>query len=191
MCLQRQVLRAGAGALALVLIGATGAPLFFADLPAEPVVVLARSVRDSMNAVFAESNRHWDELADLNTLERMLGTVRPTQREYLGCLQGRRDGGAVRIEGWVPARNMKQLQLAVAGSCDSVAGVVGTFHTHPYHADLQNHPVKERSLSRQDLETFGGSVFTVALVMWDIDSIDGAVKAEGGKVKHPVTLRVE
>jgi hypothetical protein len=32
--------------------------------------------------------------------------------------------------------------------------------------------VKERRLSAQDLQTFGGSRFQVTLVMWDYDSID-------------------
>jgi hypothetical protein len=75
-----------------------------------PVVVLRRAARDSMNAAFARSNEHWNELADLNTMERMLGTIRPTQREYLGCLQGQVNGEAVEIDGWEPARDMKQLQ---------------------------------------------------------------------------------
>lgn len=186
---RRTVLLTSAAAL---LVGSAAAPRPWPWAPASgPTVVLARAVRDSMNAVFAENNRHWDELGDLNTLERMLGTVRPTQREYLGCLQGTRDGDQVRVDGWVPARNMKQLQLAVAGNCDGVARLVGTFHTHPYHADVQNLPIKERSLSRQDLETFGDSPYAVALVIWDMDSVDGAVKGEGGEVRHPVMVRVQ
>ena len=51
-------------------------------------IVLARSVLDSMNRIFTQANEHWNELADLNWMERNLGTVRPTQREYLGCLLG-------------------------------------------------------------------------------------------------------
>ena len=161
--------------------------------PAEergPVVVLARAARDSMNAAFARSNEHWDELADLNTMERMLGTIRPTQREYLGCLQGEVQGQTVRIDGWVPARGMKQLQLAVAGSCDSVPRLVGTWHTHPFRADLHNQPVKERQLSPQDLATFGAMRLGVTLVMWDRDSMDGAVRTRSGEVVHPVRVVV-
>jgi hypothetical protein len=104
----------------------------------EPAIVLPSAVRDSMSAVFRTFNRNWDQLADLNTMEKMLGTIRPTQREYLGCLVGRVDGGIVHVAGWMPARNLKQLQLAVAGSCDSIPGAVGTWHTHPYRADLNN-----------------------------------------------------
>jgi hypothetical protein len=156
-----------------------------------PTVVLAREVWDSMNAIFTENNRHWDELADLTTLERMLGTVRPTQREYLGCLQGRREGNVVYVDRWLPARDMKQLQLAVAGNCDGIEHLVGTFHTHPFHADVQNRAVKERSLSRQDLETFARSPDALMIAVWDVDSVDGAVKRARGGVAHPVAVRIE
>jgi hypothetical protein len=140
-----------------------------------------------MNTVFQRFNQHWDELADLTTLERMLGTVRPTQLEYLGCLQGTVGQDTIRIEGWTPASNMKQLPLAVDGSCDDVPGLVGTWHTHPYRADLQNKAVKERALSRQDLATFGASSFPVTLVMWDVDSVDAAVRAHDS-LTHPATV---
>jgi hypothetical protein len=156
-----------------------------------PVVVLSRVARDSMNAAVARSNQHWNELADLNTMERMLGTIRPTQREYLGCLQGTADGRTIRIDAWMPASDRKQLQLAVAGSCDSVPRLVGTWHTHPYRADLQNLPIKERRLSAQDLQTFTGSPLSVTLVMWDQDSLDAAVRASGGRVVHPALVVVE
>ena len=156
-----------------------------------PVVILSRVARDSMNAAFAASNEHWDQLSDLNTLERMLGTIRPTQREFRGCLQGSADGRTIRIDGYVPATDMKQLQLAVAGSCDSVSRLIGTWHTHPYRADQHNLPLKERQLSAQDLETFAGSGLTVTLVMWDRDSIDAAVRLDGGQVVHPAGLIVE
>jgi hypothetical protein len=155
-----------------------------------PVVVLARAARDSMNSAFARSNQHWDELADLNTMERMLGTIRPTQHEFLGCLQGEAERGRITIDGWVPARDMKQLQLAVAGSCDAVPRLVGTWHTHPYRADLRNLPIKERRLSAQDLETFGASRLLVTLVMWDEDSVDAAVRLPDGQVVHPARVIV-
>jgi hypothetical protein len=157
----------------------------------KPTVVISRAARDSMNAAFARSNEHWDELADLNTMERMLGTIRPTQREFLGCLQGSADARAVRIESWTPAADMKQLQLAVTGSCDSVPRLVGTWHTHPFRADLQNRPIKERSLSPQDLETFRGTSLAVTLVMWDRDSVDAAVRDGRGRVVHPARVRLE
>lgn len=158
---------------------------------AEPLVVLSRAARESMTAALRTHNRNWDRLADLNTMERMLGTIRPTQREYLGCLIGRIERGTVYVDRWVPARDMKQLQLAVAGSCDSIPGVVGTWHTHPYRADLNNQPVKERALSRQDLETFAGSRWAATLVLWDEDSIDAAARGPGARTVHPVPVRVE
>ncbi len=157
----------------------------------EPAIVLPRAARDSMTAVFRAFNRNWDQLADLNTLEKMLGTIRPTQREYLGCLVGRVDGPTVRVEHWVPARDMKQLQLAVAGNCDGIPGVVGTWHTHPYRADSNNLPVKERSLSARDLETFAASRYAATLVMWDADSIDAATRGSTGALEHPVRVGIE
>ncbi|HEX2451683.1 MAG TPA: hypothetical protein VHJ69_11100 [Gemmatimonadales bacterium] len=159
--------------------------------PPEPVVVLPRAARDSMTAVFRTFNRNWDQLADLNTMEKMLGTVRPTQREYLGCLVGRVERDTVYVERWVPARHMQQLPLAVAGSCDSIPGVVGTWHTHPYRADLDNLPVKERTLSRRDLETFVTSRWAATLVMWDEDSIDAAARDPRGGAAHPVPVHIE
>jgi hypothetical protein len=152
-----------------------------------PVILLDRSVRDSMRVVFQKFNQHWDELGDLNSLERMLGTVRPTQLEYLGCLQGEISRDTVWVQSWQPARNLKQLQLAVGGDCDKIPRLVGTWHTHPYRADAKNQPIKERSLSAQDLETFEASPLAVTLVMWDADSLDGAVKA-GRVVVHPARV---
>lgn len=154
-----------------------------------PVVVLSAAAREGMGRVFSRFNRHWNELGDLNTLERMLGTIRPTQREYLGCLQGRVAGDTVWVDGWVPATEMKQLPLAVTGSCDGVPNLMGTWHSHPFHADPQNLPLKERSLSAQDLETFGASGDAVELVIWDVDSLDGAVRSRS-RVVHPVRVVV-
>ena len=155
-----------------------------------PVVLLDHSVRDSMSVVFRRFNQHWDELGDLNTLERMLGTVRPTQLEYLGCLQGAASKDTVRIQALQPARNLKQLQLAVDGNCENVPRLVGTWHTHPYRANAENLPIKERSLSAQDLETFRTSGLAVTLVMWDADSVDAAAKA-GPALVHPVPVLVK
>jgi proteasome lid subunit RPN8/RPN11 len=171
------------GTVVLALTVACGRP---AD--DQPGIVLARGAVDSMNAAFDRSNQHWNELADLNTLERMLGTVRPTQREFLGCLQGEVKGRVVRVDGWVPARNMKRLQLAVAGNCDSVPRLVGTWHTHPYRADLHNLPIKERRLSPQDLETFRASGLAATLVVWDRDSMDGALHFADDSLLHPARL---
>jgi hypothetical protein len=150
-------------------------------------VLLAQSARDSMGSVFRRYNQHWDELADLTTLEKMLGTVRPTQLEYLGCLHGTVDRDTIRIESWIPAADMKQLPLAVDGNCEHARRLLGTWHTHPFRADLQNKAVKERTLSRQDLATFGASGLRVTMVMWDVDSVDAAVIAQNG-VSHPATV---
>jgi hypothetical protein len=154
-------------------------------------LVLPRAIRDSMDAVFLASNQHWNELGDLNTLERMLGTVRPTQREFLGCLQGTVHDGAVRVDGWTPASDMKRLQLAVTGSCEGVPRLVGTWHTHPFRADLQNLPLKERALSPQDLQTLDASGYLASVVIWDVDSIDAAVRAPDGTIRHPAEVRIE
>jgi hypothetical protein len=187
---RRIVLLAGTGACLALTAGGL-APRGTASDRADGDVALPRTIRDSMNAVFLASNEHWNELGDLNTLERMLGTVRATQREYLGCLQGTARDGVVRIDGWMPAHDMKRLQLAVTGSCEGVPRLVGTWHTHPYHADLQNLPIKERSLSPQDLETFRTSDYAVMLVIWDVDSLDAAVRAPDGTTHHPAAVRIE
>jgi len=187
---RRIVLLAGA-VLCLAMAAVGFAPRATASRRADADVALPRTIRDSMNAVFLASNEHWNELGDLNTLERMLGTVRPTQREYLGCLQGTVRDGVVRIDGWMPAHDMKRLQLAVTGSCEGVPRLLGTWHTHPYHADLENLPIKERSLSPQDLETLRTSDYAVMLVIWDVDSLDAAVRVPDGTTRHPAAVRIE
>src|SRR5581483_8961759 len=129
-----------------------------------PVVVLTAPVRDSINAIFLRFNQHWDELARVNTLTQMLGTGPPTQREYLGCLIGTAAGDTVRVTDWVPARNLKQLQFAVTGSCDQVPHLVGTWHTHPYRAAPDGHALKEPTLSAADLSTFSSGQDRVVVV---------------------------
>ena len=151
-------------------------------------ITLSRAVLDSMNDIFEESNRNWDSLQDLNTMERMLGTVRPTQKEYLGCLQGSVELAFVSVDGFLPARNMRQLQLAVTGTCDSLPRIIGSWHTHPFHADPENRALKSRELSPQDLATFAASADRVAIVMWDRDSLDAAVKAPDGRLVHPANV---
>ena len=156
----------------------------------EGTITLSRAVLDSMNVIFGESNRNWDSLQDLNTLERMLGTVRPTQKEYLGCLQGRAGAKSAAIDGFLPARNMRQLQLAVTGTCDSLARIIGSWHTHPFHADPSNRALKSRVLSPQDLATFAAGEDRVVIVVWDVDSLDAAVKAADGTVIYPASVQV-
>ena len=144
-----------------------------------------------MTAIYREFNAHWDELQDVNTLTQMLGTGKPTQLEYLGCFTGMARGDTVEIRGLVPARGLKQFQFAVAGDCNEVIGLVGTWHTHPYRADPQNRPLKERSLSAQDLETFRrSSELRVTMVMWDLDSLDAGARTETGYLVHPAPVDV-
>jgi hypothetical protein len=164
-----------------------------ASAPRPPVftgVLLSAELRGRMSAIWVENNRHWDELAGQNTLTQLLGTGKPTQREYLGCLTGDVQGDTLFVRRLEPAADLKQLQFAVAGTCDGVAQLVGSFHTHPYRADPAGRPLKERGLSTMDLETFAHAPDLVALVMWDRDSLDGATKAWDGSVRHPAALTV-
>jgi len=158
--------------------------------PPVHVVVLPAAVRGVMSDLWVANNRHWDELADQNTLTQLLGTGRPTQREYLGCLEGEVVGDTVFVRRLRPAADLRQLQFAVAGKCDGTAPLVGTFHTHPYRADSAGRAIKERGLSAMDLQTFAASRDVVAMVMWDRDSIDVATKATDGSVRHPAPLAV-
>jgi len=158
--------------------------------PSLPVVVLPALVRDSMAAVWASNNRHWNELGDQNFLQQALGTGRPTQHEYLGCLVGEVEGDTLWVRALEAAEHLRQLQFAVTGDCDQVAHLVGTWHTHPYHADATGQPAKERGLSAQDLETFAASRDLVSIVMWDTDSLDVAAKGPAGDVVHPAPLVV-
>src|SRR2546430_9715373 len=143
------------------------------------------ALRALVRALGVEHNRHWDELADQNTLTQLLGTGRPTQREYLGCLVGEVAGDTLFVRGLVHAENLKQLQFAVAGDCGGVEALVGTFHTHPYRADAAGRAVKERGLSAMDLKTFAAAPDMVTMVMWDLDSLDPASKGVGGNVRTP------
>jgi len=156
--------------------------------PTFTVIAIPDAVRESMNAIFVRYNEHWDELTDVNTLTQMLGTGRPTQREYLGCLRGHVSHDTLWVTDWAPAREMKQLQFAVAGSCDDLTDVVGTWHTHPYRADLRGAAIKESSLSQQDLATFTAGRDRVVLIVWDVDSFDAAARGAGGAVLHPALV---
>ena len=151
-----------------------------------PVVVLPAAIRDSMSAIWTENNRHWNELSGENTLTQMLGTGKPTQREYFGCLTGYDARDTLWVRHLVAAAGLKQLQFAVAGDCSNVADLIGTWHTHPYRADPAGHALKERGLSALDLKTFAAARDLVTLVMWDADSLDVATKGPEGGVRHPV-----
>jgi len=162
--------------------------------PAPPpaVVVLAPSVRDSIDSIFLRYNVHWNELADVNTLTQMLGTGRPTQKEYLGCLVGHTSaaGDTIYITDWARARGLVQFQFAVTGTCDHVAGLIGTWHTHPYRASATGTALKEPVLSSTDLSTFAAGHDRVVLAAWDRDSIDAAARSSDGSVTHPADLIV-
>src|SRR5256886_8628987 len=106
-----------------------------------------------MSALWVKNNRHWDELADQNTLTQLLGTGKPTQREYLGCLVGDVAGDTLFVRPLVPAGDLKQLQFAVAGDCDGVERLVGARHTHPHPAPAARRAGKERGLSAVGLQT--------------------------------------
>jgi hypothetical protein len=158
--------------------------------PIISVVLLPADLRGLMGALWVSNNRHWDELAGQNTLTQALGTGTPTQREYLGCLVGDVVGDTLFVRRLLEASDLKQLQFAVAGNCDTVEQLVGTFHTHPYRADPEGHAVKERGLSAMDLRTFTAGPDLVTMVMWDLDSLDVAIKTADGGVRHPVPLTV-
>ena len=172
----------------LVALGLVGAIL--GRSPSVRVVVLSTGLRGLMSALWVENNRHWDEVADQNTLTQLLGTGKPTQREYLGCLIGDVSGDTLFVRRLAHAKHLKQLQFAVAGDCDGVERLVGTFHTHPYRADSAGRAVKERGLSTMDLETFAAAPDLVTIVMWDLDSLDVATKAVDGSVRHPAAVQV-
>lgn len=155
----------------------------------DPVIVIPNSVRDSLNSVWSQANVHWNEIGDQNTLTQALGTGKPTQKEYLGCLIGDTDADTFHVIGWIPAHDMKRFQFAVTGSCDSVPGAIGTFHTHPYRAaPTGDGPLKEPGLSNQDLMTFTCDTDRALIVIWDVDSIDVALRAADGRVVHPARL---
>jgi hypothetical protein len=158
--------------------------------PAFRVVVLPAPLEDSMAAVWLSNNRHWDELGDQNFLQQALGTGKPTQHEYLGCLVGEVYGDTLWVRGLETAVHLRQLQFAVAGDCDQVAHLVGTWHTHPYRASLAGTPLKERGLSPQDLATFADASDLVSIVMWDRDSLDVAARTPDGHVVHPAPFIV-
>lgn len=167
-----------------------------AETQPSAVVVLPGPVLASMNERFRENNEHWDEAPRGNPIYRMNplittpGERAATQLEYLGCLQGKRTGDTVRIQAWREARDLLQFQFGVNGDCDHVEDLVGTWHTHPYRADARGEPVKVRDLSENDLRTFGKGDHDVILVLWDVDSVAVALRADDGRVIRSAPLVV-
>src|SRR5436190_11319858 len=135
--------------VALALMGA----ILGSRSPIFSVVILPADLRGLMSALWVENNRHWDELADQNTLTQLLGTGKPTQREYLGCLMGDVAGDTLFVRRLVHAKHLKQLQFAVAGDCEGIERLVGSFNTHPYRADSAGHALKPPRLSPTPLHT--------------------------------------
>ena len=177
-----------------VAAGANARPLDAAARPparrAGPAVVITHEVRTAFDSIFTLSNRHWNEQQEETQLAQMLGTGRPTQLEYMGCLRGRTVNDTVWVDGTTPARGMVRFQFAVTGTCDHVPDLVGTWHTHPFRAALDGSAIKERHLSTTDLKTFAADADRAVLVVWDVDSIDVAVRSINGLVHHPAGLAV-
>ena len=76
----------------------------------------------------------------------------------------------------------------MAGNCDHLTDVVGTWHTHPYRADLHGAAIRESSLSKQDLATFTAGRDRAVLIVWDVDSFDAAARSADGAVLHPALV---
>jgi len=184
------VVAVAAAALEVALAPDATARGAFATSSSGGVIVLPSDVRDSMAAIFRRGNQHWDELAGESTLTQMLGTGRPTQLEYLGCLRGHAAGDTVWVDGTEPAAGMKRFQFAVTGTCDHVEGLVGTWHTHPYRASPANKALKEPVLSSTDLATFSDGADRAVIAVWDSDSADAAVRGLNGAVRHPSVIVV-
>lgn len=154
-----------------------------ADAPR--AVVIPERVLESMNERFVENNEHWDEAPRMNSITQLLRSGGPTQLEYLGCLQGEVSDDTVRVRAWAEARDLVQLQFGVDGTCDHVPDLLGTWHTHPYRADVRGRPIKSRGLSASDLESFAEGADRMILVLWDVDSLAAAVRAGDGEPVHP------
>src|SRR2546426_5877705 len=107
--------------VALALMGA----ILGSRSPIFSVVILPADLRGLMSALWVENNRHWDELADQNTLTQLLGTGKPTQREYLGCLVGDVAGGTPFVRPPGPRQHLKQPPIPRARVRQGVGGPGG------------------------------------------------------------------
>jgi hypothetical protein len=147
------------------------------------VVVLPTAIRDSMAAIWTETNRNWDWVSTLNTPGELMSAA-PTRR-YLGCLTGSAIGDTLWVSHLIPATGVKQRESGITGDCSNVVGLIGTWHTHPYRAGFQRRAIKERGLSGLDFKAFAAAADLVTIVMWDADSLDLATKGPAGRVQHP------
>jgi hypothetical protein len=166
---------------------AAGAPLTAGRPGAVPVVLVDAPVRDSMNAVFARSTREWRRYPN-NVNPINYGAGSPGWQEALRCLRGTARRDTVWVRGWAAARGTRALASAVTGDCSGVAGVVGTWHTHPWRADSTGRPVKVPGLSAGDLRTFRAGSDAVALVQWDGDSLAAAARGADGAARYPAPV---
>jgi hypothetical protein len=148
------------------------------------VVLLPTAIRDSMSAIWSQSNLNWNEASDASSRTWSMNAVRPTHA-YLGCMTGELTGDTLRVLHLAPAENVRHRESAVTGDCSKVPGVIGTWHTHPYRVGFQGSAIKERGLSGLDLRTFQAAGELLALVVWDSDSLDVAVRAPEGGMRHP------
>jgi hypothetical protein len=151
------------------------------------VVVLPKEIRDSMSVIWSASNRDWDWVPPASTPTTMAGASRPT-RAYVGCLSGYAAGDTLWVHHLMPAIGVKRRQFTVTGDCSQVADVIGTWHTHPYRAGFEGRAIKERALSGLDFKTFLAAPDVVTMVMWDVDSLDLAIKTPQGGVRHPAPV---
>jgi len=138
-------------------------------------VVLPRDVLTSMNWLWRVTNTGWE-----------IGE----EREFLGCLHGRLGPDTLWIDSWSIPQDLQQLRRAVGGKCVENRNSVGTWHTDHYDGDRTNYDKKTRLLSLGDLATFtGDTALWVTLALWDVDSLDAAVKRRG-VIVHPATVVV-
>lgn len=164
-------------AAVLLLLSSTAA----GQEPARPltVVVLPAAIRDSMSAIWSESNRGWDDVTDMSAITPMRNSEKPT-RAYLGCLTGYAAGDTLWVRHLAQAAGVMHRRFSVIGDCSKVPEVVGTWHTHPYRAGYKGRVIKERGLSGREWKKFGAGGELVVIVMWDVDSIDLAMRAPDG-----------
>lgn len=148
------------------------------------VVVLPAAIRDSMSVIWTENNRHWDEAPETNGRMWMAPVARPTELRYMGCLTGHLTGDTLWVTHLVQAAGLAQHQLSVSGDCSKVPELIGTWRTHPYRAGFKGRVIKERGLSGRELKKFTAGGELVVIAMWDVDSIDLAMKAPDG-ARHP------
>lgn len=80
----------------------------------------------------------------------------------------------------------------MAGGCEHVPDLVGTWHSHPFRIEAGgDDPIEERSLSVVDLAIFREGGDLVILALSDVDSVDVVLRGPTGEVLHPAPLVAE